>query len=114
MPVALPPHPYGALEPTIDELTMRIHHDKHHGGYVAGLNAALDETAWADRVVAAQGVLAGEIARFSGPGSASASLAVRTVRASGRSLAVQTAVPVRLTRWAHDSWSRSGAEHTRR
>ena len=53
MPLALPPlpYPYGALEPTIDELTMRIHHDQHHGGYVAGLNAALKGTAWADRPV---------------------------------------------------------------
>src|SRR3954468_20193243 len=53
MPHALPPlpYPYGALEPTIDELTMRIHHDKHHGGYIAGLNAALEGTAWADRPV---------------------------------------------------------------
>jgi len=50
---ALPPlpYPYGALEPTIDELTMRIHHDKHHGGYVAALNAGLEGTAWADRPV---------------------------------------------------------------
>src|SRR2546421_12004976 len=53
MPLALPPlpYPYGALEPTIDELTMRIHHDQHHGGYVAGLNAALEGTAWAGRPV---------------------------------------------------------------
>ena len=53
MPHALPPLPYayGALEPTIDELTMRLHHDKHHGGHVAGLNAALDGTGWADRPV---------------------------------------------------------------
>ena len=53
MPHALPPLPYayGALEPTIDELTMRLHHDKHHGGHVAGLDAALDGTAWADRPV---------------------------------------------------------------
>ena len=53
MPHALPPLPYayGALEPTIDELTMRLHHDKHHGGHVAGLNAALDGTAWADHPV---------------------------------------------------------------
>src|SRR4051794_2825204 len=53
MPLALPPlpYPYGALEPTIDELTMRIHHDQHHGGYVAGLNAALEGTAWTDRPV---------------------------------------------------------------
>jgi superoxide dismutase, Fe-Mn family len=38
----LPPLPYAydALEPFIDEQTMRIHHDKHHAGYVKGLNAA--------------------------------------------------------------------------
>jgi Fe-Mn family superoxide dismutase len=51
MPYALPPlpYPYDALAPTIDELTMRIHHDKHHGTYVASLNAALEGTEWADR-----------------------------------------------------------------
>ena len=40
---ALPPLPYAydALEPHIDEQTMRLHHDKHHQGYVNGLNAAL-------------------------------------------------------------------------
>lgn len=37
------PYPYDALEPHIDELTMRIHHDKHHGAYVANLNAALEK-----------------------------------------------------------------------
>src|SRR4051794_1650370 len=53
MPHALAPlpYPYAALEPTIDELTMRLHPDKHHEGYVAGLNAALEGTAWADRPV---------------------------------------------------------------
>ncbi len=48
MPFALPPLPYDytALEPHIDEATMRIHHDKHHAAYVTNLNAALDgETA---------------------------------------------------------------------
>ena len=41
----LPPLPYdyNALEPHIDEQTMRIHHDKHHGGYVNKLNAALEK-----------------------------------------------------------------------
>ena len=41
----LPPLPYdyNALEPSIDEMTMRIHHDKHHGAYVTNLNAALDK-----------------------------------------------------------------------
>lgn len=38
----LPPLPYDydALEPYIDEQTMRLHHDKHHKGYVEGLNRA--------------------------------------------------------------------------
>ena len=38
----LPPLPYAydALEPYIDEQTMRLHHDIHHNGYVAGLNNA--------------------------------------------------------------------------
>ncbi|OIO64803.1 superoxide dismutase [Candidatus Woesearchaeota archaeon CG1_02_57_44] len=33
---------YNALEPFIDETTMRIHHTKHHQGYVDKLNAALE------------------------------------------------------------------------
>lgn len=33
---------YNALEPYIDEQTMKIHHDKHHQGYVDKLNAALE------------------------------------------------------------------------
>lgn len=36
------PYAFDALEPTIDERTMRIHHGKHHQGYVNKLNAALD------------------------------------------------------------------------
>ncbi|MBN1345564.1 MAG: superoxide dismutase [Phycisphaerae bacterium] len=41
----LPPLPYeyNALEPVLDEKTMRIHHDKHHAGYVKGLNATLQK-----------------------------------------------------------------------
>jgi Fe-Mn family superoxide dismutase len=35
------PYGYDALEPYIDEQTMRIHHDKHHVGYTTKLNAAL-------------------------------------------------------------------------
>ncbi|MEB3271257.1 MAG: superoxide dismutase [Synechococcus sp.] len=40
---ALPPLPYAAdaLEPVIDATTMTIHHDRHHGAYVANLNAQL-------------------------------------------------------------------------
>ncbi|HEX9892443.1 MAG TPA: superoxide dismutase [Gemmatimonadales bacterium] len=47
MPFTLPPLPYDytALEPHIDEQTMRIHHDKHHGTYVTNLNAALENQA---------------------------------------------------------------------
>ncbi len=36
------PYPYDALEPHIDEETMRIHHDKHHAAYVNNVNNALE------------------------------------------------------------------------
>lgn len=44
MAFSLPPLPYDytALEPHIDEQTMRIHHDKHHQAYVNNLNTALE------------------------------------------------------------------------
>jgi len=43
MAFELPPLPYDytALEPTIDEQTMHLHHDKHHQAYVTNLNNAL-------------------------------------------------------------------------
>ena len=40
---------YNALEPHIDEETMRIHHDKHHQQYVDKANAALEGTEWEDK-----------------------------------------------------------------
>jgi len=40
----LPPlkYAFNALDPVIDAMTMEIHHDKHHGAYVANLNKALE------------------------------------------------------------------------
>ena len=45
------PSDYDALEPHIDEATMRVHHDKHHQAYVDKANAALEGTEWADKDV---------------------------------------------------------------
>ena len=45
------PYDYNALEPHIDEATMRVHHDKHHQAYVDKANAALEGTEWADKPV---------------------------------------------------------------
>jgi Fe-Mn family superoxide dismutase len=45
------PYDYDALEPHIDEQTMRLHHDKHHQTYVDKANAALEGTEWADKPV---------------------------------------------------------------
>jgi superoxide dismutase, Fe-Mn family len=53
MAFSVPDLPYGydALEPTIDEQTMHLHHDKHHQAYVDKANAALEGTEWADKDV---------------------------------------------------------------
>src|SRR4028118_707792 len=50
MSYELPQLPYGydALEPTIDEQTMHLHHEKHHNTYVTNLNAALEKHPQAD------------------------------------------------------------------
>jgi Fe-Mn family superoxide dismutase len=45
------PYDYDALEPHIDEATMKVHHDKHHQAYVDKANAALEGTDWADKDV---------------------------------------------------------------
>jgi len=54
MPFSVPdlPYAYDALEPHIDEATMKVHHDKHHQAYVDKANAALEGTEWADKDVA--------------------------------------------------------------
>ena len=53
MAFEVPPLPYdfNALEPHIDEPTMRLHHDKHHQAYVDKANAALEGTDWANESV---------------------------------------------------------------
>ncbi len=65
------PYAYSALEPYIDEQTMRLHHDKHHMAYVNGLNAALKklEEARAKSDFASIRALSGAVA-FHGSGHA--------------------------------------------
>jgi len=52
--LSLPPLPYDykALEPWIDEQTMRIHHDKHHQAYLDNLLKAITGTDLENREVA--------------------------------------------------------------
>jgi Fe-Mn family superoxide dismutase len=45
------PYTYDALAPTIDELTMRMHHRRHHASYVDALNDVLAGTRWEDRPI---------------------------------------------------------------
>jgi Fe-Mn family superoxide dismutase len=63
------PYAYEALEPVYDEKTLRIHHDKHHAGYVNGLNATLAklEDARKGGDYAAVKALSGDLA-FNGSG----------------------------------------------
>ena len=51
MAFTLPALPYAttALEPHIDTRTMEIHHGKDHQAYVTNLNAAIENTEWADK-----------------------------------------------------------------
>ena len=53
MAYEVPPltYDYNALEPTIDEETMHLHHDKHHQAYVNAANGLLEGTEWADKPV---------------------------------------------------------------
>lgn len=48
------PYAYNALEPYIDERTMQIHHDKHHGTYVKNLNDALTNYQQIDKLTIEQ------------------------------------------------------------
>jgi Fe-Mn family superoxide dismutase len=45
------PYAYDALEPHIDARTMEIHHSKHHAGYTAKLNNAINGTPLAEKSI---------------------------------------------------------------
>ena len=53
MAFELPQLPYAtdALEPHFDKMTMEIHHGKHHAGYTAKLNAAIEGTPAASKSI---------------------------------------------------------------
>ena len=82
------PYDYDALEPHIDEATMKLHHDKHHQAYVDKANAALEGTEWADKpieeVLQNLDALPGDKQRRR---SATTAAATTTTRSSGRAWA---------------------------
>jgi Fe-Mn family superoxide dismutase len=53
------PYAYDALEPHIDARTMEIHHSKHHAGYTAKLNAAIEGSDLAHKSI--EDLLGGEL-----------------------------------------------------
>jgi Fe-Mn family superoxide dismutase len=55
------PYAFDALAPHIDARTMEIHHGKHHAGYVAKLNGALEKHAQLQKLPVEQ--LLGDIGR---------------------------------------------------
>ena len=63
---SLPPLPYAAdaLEPAIDATTMTLHHDGHHGAYVANLNAQIEANPALESI--SLDALQGQISRFPG------------------------------------------------
>jgi superoxide dismutase, Fe-Mn family len=54
MPYTLPALAYehSALEPYIDERTVRIHHDQYHRAYIERLNPVLEGSAWDSKPIA--------------------------------------------------------------
>ena len=66
------PYDYAALEPHIDEATMKVHHDKHHQAYVDKVNAALEGTDWADKPI--EDVIAKQTHHQRGAGSSTTPL----------------------------------------
>ena len=61
---SLPPLPYAAdaLEPAVDATTMTIHHDRHHGAYVANLNAQIKANPELEKL--SLDALQGQISRY--------------------------------------------------
>ena len=74
------PYDYNALEPHIDEATMRVHHDKHHQAYVDKANAALEGTEWADKPVEEVLQNLSSLRRQGGPRCATTPAATPTTR----------------------------------
>ena len=78
------PYAYDALEPHIDEATMRVHHDKHHQAYVDKANAALEGTEWADATSRTSSATSPACPATSRARSATTAAATTTTPSSGR------------------------------
>ncbi|KAJ2923522.1 hypothetical protein H1R20_g13572, partial [Candolleomyces eurysporus] len=61
------PYPYNALEPSINEQIMTLHHKKHHQTYVTSLNAA--EAAYAKATTPKERIALQAALKFNGGGA---------------------------------------------
>ena len=114
------PYDYAALEPHIDEQTMRLHHDKHHQAYVDKANGALEGTEWEDKpveeVIANLGSLPEDkqgVVRNNGGGHANHSLFWESMSPDGGASRPVNSPRRSTTPWARSRPSRSSSRRPR-
>ena len=106
MPFSLPALPYAhdALEPSIDKMTMEIHHGRHHKAYVDNLNKALERRpTWPNKPIERSAArISTPCPRRSARPSSTTAAATPITRCSGKSWA-PAAAATRAATWPRRS-----------